>query len=166
MICSQFPLNGQPNLTIDDFRVLTLGMNLHCWRIAQRPILNLLMTVVLTVLVLATPAYTQVEINGLIIDETRTTTGREFYRAFFESWGEPSVDITYNIVIREIPDARWGSALSIEINGTTAWRKILQPRSGKAREEAFASVPQVRRVLEYLRTATEENSGDLVGDGY
>ncbi len=141
--------------------MLKINNMLHgVWRKLSATIVTVIFIMV------ATPAKSQVEINGLIIDESRTVTGREFYREFFESWGEPTVDITYDIVIKEIPDARWGSMLSIDINGTTAWRKILQPRSGKAREEARASVPQVRRFLEYLRTSTEEKSGDLVGDGY
>lgn len=112
------------------------------------------------------PADGQVEINGLIIDESRTMTGREFYRDFFERWGDPNLEFPYNIVIRELPDARWGSILSIDVNGTTVWRKVVRPRTGDARKEARESIPQVRRVLEHLRTIDEKRDGDLVGDGY
>lgn len=117
-------------------------------------------------MVTAVPVPAQVEINGLIIDESRTITGREFYREFFERWGDPRVDYSYNIVIREIPDARWGSILSVEVNGMTAWRKIVRPRAGNSREEARESVPQVRRMLEYLKTSDEKSHGDLAGEDY
>lgn len=110
-------------------------------------------------------ASAQVEINGLVIDASRTMTGREFYREFFEQWGEPKVDFPYNIVIREIPDARWGSMLMVEINGVTAWRKSVRPRAGNARDEARGSVSQVRRVLEYLKDSEERQEGDLPGEG-
>lgn len=114
----------------------------------------------------AVPVFAQVEINGLIIDESRTMTGREFYREFFERWGDPKVDYSYNIVIREMPDARWGSILSVEVNGTTAWRKIVRPRAGNSRDEARESIPQVRRVLEDLKVNGGTQGGDLAGEEY
>lgn len=129
---------------------------------------NLISTIVLIIVVnimVITCVSAQVEINGLVIDASRTTTGREFYREFFELWGEPKVEYPYNIVIREIPDARWGSLLFVEINGVTAWRKTVRPRAGNARDEARASVPQVRRVLEIMKNSEEEQDGDLIGEG-
>ena len=107
------------------------------------------------------------EINGLIIDQTRTLLGREFAREFCALWGEPRIDLSYNILIEEIPDARWGSLLSVKVNGRTAWRKALRPRSGGAREAARESIPQVRSYLLYLlQTNGGQDSADIKRNGY
>lgn len=107
------------------------------------------------------------EINGLIVNQTRTLIGSEFYRHFCTLWGEPKVDYQYNITIMEIPDARWGSLMTIEVNGKIAYRKSIRPRSDKAKEEASHSIPQIRKFLMYLISTNGKNSSeDLQDEGY
>jgi len=109
----------------------------------------------------------EAEINGLLIDQTRTLMGHEFYRHFCTLWGEPQVDFQYNVTIKEIPDARWGSLITVDVNGTTAYRKSLRPRSGKAEEEAKASISRVKKHLIYMiKTNGKQNSQDLKGNGF
>ena len=117
-------------------------------------------------IVLPVSAKAQVEINGLLVDQTRTMFGREFFREFSSAWGEPEVPVQYNIVITEYFDARWGSLIIIELNGREAYRKRLAPRSGDASQEAKAALPSVRRYLMYLMTTKNQSiNPDLKGDG-
>mgnify|MGYP001244682091 CR=1 FL=1 len=107
------------------------------------------------------------EVNGLLIDQTRTRIGQDFYRHFCTLWGNPNIPIRYNIVIKEIPDARWGSFIAVEVNGRPAYRTTLRPRSGGAEEAAKQAIPRVRGYLRYLiDTNGGQDTEDLKGDGY
>lgn len=109
----------------------------------------------------------ELELNGLIIDQTRTRIGQEIYRQFSNHWGSVRVNFPFNISIREIPDARWGSIVAIEVNGRTAYRNILRPRTNQVGEEVNKAISQVRGYLLYLvRTNGRESSRDLKGNGY
>lgn len=105
--------------------------------------------------------------SGLLIDQTRTLFGREFFRHFSTAWGEPQTDFQYNLVVREIPDARWGSMIIIDVNGREVYRKRLAPRSGDVEQEVEKALPRVRRNFVYLMRADEaEAPADFKGEGY
>lgn len=107
------------------------------------------------------------EINGLLLDQTRTLLGHEFARQFAAKWVEPRSALSYNIVIREIPDPRWGSLLRVEVNGVEVDRRTLRPRAGGAEEAASESARKVRWYLGYvLKTNGDQGSADLQSNGY
>lgn len=109
----------------------------------------------------------ETEVNGLIIDQTHTRIGQDFSREFCTLWGDPQVDFRYNIGIKEIPDARWGSLIIVTVNGQEAYRNTLRPRSGLTEEEARKATAQVKSYLVYLiRTNGNHDTEDLKGNGY
>jgi curli production assembly/transport component CsgE len=107
------------------------------------------------------------KLNGLLLNETRTRFGNEFYRHFCDAWGEPRIDFLYTVVVREIPDPRWGSIFSVDINGQEVYRKTIQPRSSQAWKEAGEAVSRARSaLLELMHNEKSGGSEDLMGNGY
>jgi len=63
-----------------------------------------------------------ITLTGLVIDETRTRHGREFYTAFHQSWRTPMKRSIYTIVIREQPALGRGTQVSVCVNDTVLYR--------------------------------------------
>ena len=105
-------------------------------------------------------------ITGLIIEETMTKIGYEFYEYFFLFW-EPPEGIPvkdYNIVIHERASAMWGIWIWIDVNGTTIWNKMLRPRSAEVEEAAREAVEAAEKYLsnyEHYQFKTH----DMMGTG-
>ncbi len=94
------------------------------------------------------------EIDGLVIDQTQTRIGYEFYSTFSLHWEAPvqnGVD-DYTITVIERASPQWGSWIWIKINDAYMYRKILQPRQGEVENEARKAVGTVKKYLvtEYL----------------
>ncbi len=130
-------------------------------------------TAIITVISLALlypsckPAWAEeIEVNGLIVNQVQTRLGQEFYRHFSTLWGDPRISFQYNIEVRELADARWGSLITVRVNGHDAYRQGIRPRSGKAEEEARKSIPRVKNYLGYLiKSNGNGDTEDLKGDG-
>ena len=71
----------------------------------------------------------------------------------------------YNIFINERASALWGSWVWIEVNDTTVWNNILQPRSVEVEEAAHEAVEVTK---DYLVNYDQYQfqSEDLVGTGF
>jgi hypothetical protein len=106
------------------------------------------------------------EITGLIIEQTMTKIGYEFYEYFFLFWEAPQVTgiQNYNISINERASALWGSWVWIDVNGTTIWNSILRPRSAEVEEAAQEAVAATKEYLVNYDQYQFE-SEDLVGTG-
>ena len=112
----------------------------------------------------------EVEIDGLIIDETQTRIGQEFYQNFVTFWEAPPGIEDYNIVIVEMANPTWGSWIWIEVGGLVSkeivYRETLKPRLEEIEETAKKGVEVVReylyRLIEYGKEVTEK---DMSGTG-
>lgn len=68
------------------------------------------------------------ELDGLVMDETRSKIGRDFYDIFFQQWVAPPNSNNFTIVISEQPTPSLGSMVSVTVNGEQIFRYRLQPR--------------------------------------
>ena len=82
----------------------------------------------------------EVEVDGLIIDQTRTRIGQEFYQNFVTFWEAPLGIEDYNILITEMANPTWGSWIWIEVGGLVSkeivYRETLKPRLEEIEETA------------------------------
>jgi len=85
-------------------------------------------------------------ISGLIVDETRTVVGRNFYEAFTAQWTNLS-STTQNIVISELADPRFGSIISVQIGEKIVFRRLLPPRLGDLEEAVSMAIANLRQTL-------------------
>ena len=79
------------------------------------------------------------EINGLIIDKTRTKMGRDFYQLFYTAWEAPNTKTDYIITISEQPSKGRGSRVFVYVNEYLPFRAFLQPN--------LSTVPQNKQPI-------------------
>ena len=105
------------------------------------------------------------EITGLIIEETMTKIGYEFYEYFFLFWEAPEVEVKdYNILINERASPLWGSWVKVNIDETVVWSKVLRPRSEEIEDAVKQAIEATKQYLfnyEQYQFQTE----DMVGSG-
>ena len=112
----------------------------------------------------------EVEIDGLIIDQTQTRIGQEFYQSFVTFWEAPSGIKDYNILITEMANPTWGSWIWIEVGGFVSkeivYREMLKPRAEEIEETAKKGVAVVKEYLYRLEEYGKEVSErDMAGTG-
>lgn len=105
-------------------------------------------------------------INGLIVDETVTKVGRDFYELFYSQWQAPSSKQSYLIFVREQPQPGMGSRVSVFLNDTELFAQPLQPRYELIEAYAEYAVRLVRQYMaDYQRMVRELDNDDQQGSG-
>lgn len=89
----------------------------------------------------------ELEIDGLIVDETITKTGRDFYEVFQRQWEAPPTAKNFTILIEELPSRGNISVVSLSVNEHKLFEQALQPRYDTIEEVATYMVGVV---YEYL----------------
>ncbi|GJM35774.1 MAG: hypothetical protein DHS20C18_47750 [Saprospiraceae bacterium] len=107
--------------------------------------------------------------GGLIIDETRTRMGREFYDQFFNNWqtqAPPGIG-DYFIRIEEVPFRGLNTEIKVFLDDNTVFKQILQPRSNYVEELVDYVVARMRRAVTQLAELRKDFSeeGDQSGTG-
>jgi curli production assembly/transport component CsgE len=67
-------------------------------------------------------------ISGMVIDETRSKIGRDFYDVFYQNWTAPEAVSGFTITISEQPAPGLGTIISVKANDTETFKYRLQPR--------------------------------------
>ncbi len=70
----------------------------------------------------------QLEIDGLVVDETITKMGRDFYDVFHRQWEAPPMAQNFTIQIKEFPARGLGALIQVTVNDQTILEQQLQPR--------------------------------------
>lgn len=108
-----------------------------------------------------------IEIESLIIDQTRTKFGHDFYQSFNLFWEPPPGIESYNILIDEQAEPRLGSWIAVEVNTVLVYRALLKPNPEdievKAKEAIEVSKEFLFNWQEYERSLEEEK--DWKGSG-
>ncbi len=73
------------------------------------------------------------EIAGMILNQTVTLLGQEFYRNFVEFWRDKADGENYNIVVSELPSRRFGNQIFVVYNRRRMFTGMLPIRVDKVR---------------------------------
>jgi curli production assembly/transport component CsgE len=65
--------------------------------------------------------------GGIVVDQTITVIGHEFYQYFVALWRDQDLSNRYAISIHERPTARWGSQIWIEYAQRRVFQTVLPP---------------------------------------
>jgi len=95
----------------------------------------------------------RMEVDGMILDETITKMGRDFYNIFYQYWQQPPEAYNFTIKISEQPAPTLGTMVSVKVNDTRTFHARLQPRYDFIEE---ASKQAVRISYNYLKNNKEE----------
>nr|WP_230392275.1 curli production assembly/transport protein CsgE [Pontibacter sp. FD36] len=87
------------------------------------------------------------EVDGLIVDETITKVGRDFYEIFHNKWEPPLFAKNFTILIKEFPTRGNGALVQIQVNEELIFEQQLQPRYDVIEELAGYGVAVA---IEYL----------------
>lgn len=87
------------------------------------------------------------EIDGLIVDETRTRMGSDYYDLFYTNWEAPPEARNFTIIITEQPVPQMGTRITLKVNDNEVAQFMLQPRYEIIEELAKQSVQFLRQHL-------------------
>ncbi|WP_161888246.1 CsgE family curli-type amyloid fiber assembly protein [Pontibacter russatus] len=87
------------------------------------------------------------EIDGLIVDETITKIGRDFYETFHRQWEPPPMAKDYIILIKERPMMGNGAFVKVIVNEEEVIEYQLQPRHDLIEEASGYTVSVVYEFL-------------------
>lgn len=106
------------------------------------------------------------EINGLVVDETITKVGRDFYEVFYSRWEAPLSEQSYTIFIKELPQPGRGSLVSIYMDETELFSQPVQPRYDVIEAVAEYAVSLVSNyVINYESLVEQLGNEDQQGSG-
>ena len=106
------------------------------------------------------------EIDGLLIDETKTKSGRDFYEYFYKDWTPPVGVKNYMIFISERPYRLNNTLIEIKINETLVFQQFLQRRDEFVENLAKEAAQRVYiYLLQYNTLIKQLNGNDMNGNG-
>ncbi|GAA5521731.1 LysM peptidoglycan-binding domain-containing protein [Aliifodinibius salicampi] len=97
-----------------------------------------------------------IAIDGMVLDETRSKMGTDFYNVFYRHWEPPSKAKNFMITISEQPTPGRGSVISISIDNEKVFQNRLQPKYAYTEKVAKHAVAICYRSL--LRQQSSSNA--------
>ncbi len=88
------------------------------------------------------------ELDGMVLDETRTRIGRDFYDVFYRNWQAPEKARNFTVTVSEQPTPNLGTIISVSVNGSYTFRHRLQPRHDVIEEAGQIAVRMTYNHLE------------------
>lgn len=93
------------------------------------------------------------QIDGLVIDETMSKVGRDFYNFFYSEWDSPADAHNYTITVSETPMPNYNTQVTIKVNDTSVFQANLQPRYEEIEGAAQQGVGRTVWYLQNYQTA-------------
>ena len=100
------------------------------------------------------------EIDGLLIDETKTKSGRDFFDFFYRDWEAPQDAKNYSIFVVERPFRANQTLIEVLINETLVYQTFLQPRLDYIEEIVGDSIAITQMYLARYEELIRELDGD------
>lgn len=108
----------------------------------------------------------ELEIDGLIVDETVTKMGRTFYEVFYNNWEAPPNAKDWTLTITEKPMIGMGTRVMVDINDQRVVETPLQPRYDVLESLAQQAVAiAYDYLLNYEQIQKDLSGEDLSGSG-
>jgi len=100
------------------------------------------------------------ELDGMLFDETKTKSGRDFYDYFYSGWQAPPGASNYSIYISEKPYRLTTTQIEVKINETTVFQSFLQPRGDIVEQLAKQAVARTQLYLANFEDIQRQLEGD------
>jgi len=108
----------------------------------------------------------EIEIDGLLVDDTKTKTGKDFYDLFYGSWEAPKGAKNFTITISEKPFRLSSTLIVVSINDTPVYQSVLQPRQDIVEGLSQDAILTTQNYLaNYEEIMKQLNGDDMVGSG-
>jgi len=103
--------------------------------------------------------YEGLGLGGLILDETRSKMGSNFYSVFYKHWEDPKNTQNFTITVSEQPMPSRGTMVQVEIDNQLVFRNRLEPRYYKTEQAAKQAVKVSQRRLKQMQATQNELVG-------
>ena len=108
----------------------------------------------------------EIEIDGLLVDDTKTKAGKDFYDLFYNEWEAPVDAKNYTITVSEKPFRLTSTLIVISINEDIVYQAILQPRQDLVEAQAVEGIGITQDYLANYEEITKQlNGDDMAGTG-
>lgn len=108
----------------------------------------------------------EIEIDGLLVDDTKTKTGKDFYDLFYGSWEAPKGSKNFTITISEKPFRLSSTLIVVSINDTPVYQSVLQPRQDIVEGLSQDAISTTQSYLaNYEEIMKQLNGDDMAGSG-
>ena len=108
----------------------------------------------------------EIEIDGLLVDDTKTKTGKDFYDLFYGSWEAPTGAKNFTITISEKPFRLSSTLIVVSINETPVYQSVLQPRQDIVEGLSQDAILTTQSYLaNYEEIMKQLNGDDMAGSG-
>ena len=128
--------------------------------------MNRLCAVALVVMALngAARANEEDEMMGFVVDNAISHVGHDFYYAFTERLRATS-RMDFNLVVRERPDPRWGSLITVEYRQRVIYRRFLPPNTVELQDTAAEAADLVKaQIIQQKLETLLQDTTDLEKD--
>ncbi len=107
-----------------------------------------------------------IELEGMIIDQTQSKLGRDFFELFNTNWIPPEQTETYTITVGEKVLPGLVTQIIININGDDIYQNFIKPRYENIVDDAAEAINIASTYLQNYKTIQAEIQGsDLKGTG-
>ena len=114
----------------------------------------------------ASAADADLEMNGLVIDETITKIGRDFYELFYAHWEAPLSRVDYTLFIKEQPQPGRGTRITLLFNDTELMTQMIQPRPELLLAVASRAIQLAQyQIINYEQMSQQLENEDQYGSG-
>jgi len=108
----------------------------------------------------------ELEIDGLLVDDTKTKSGKEFYDIFYNAWEAPAVAKNYSITVSEKPFRLNSTMIVVSINENVVYQTVLQSRQDIIEAQTTEALYITQDYLaNYQEIMIQLNGDDMVGSG-
>jgi curli production assembly/transport component CsgE len=96
------------------------------------------------------------EIDGLVINETRSKMGDQFFNIFYQNWEAPQDSPNFMLKITERPLPSMGTMVTVHIDNKPVFRSKLQPRNNIIEKKAMQAVGiSYQTLVQRIKTANQ-----------
>lgn len=106
------------------------------------------------------------EFGGLVVDETQSKIGHDFFELFYSKWTFPDAAKSFNIIMSEKPMPSMGTQISLRVNDEEILQQFVQPKGDLLEEMSDYFVQYTSQYIEnYELIQSDLNGTDLKGTG-
>lgn len=121
-------------------------------------------TLLLVLLIVCKPIPAEVEIGGLLLDNTVSRFGREFYYQFSQLWPDIPHTQGINVAIKEQVVPRAGTRLTVHMNNQIIYVTYMGRRQSPMEERVEQAIMALLQAM--ARSRLDNGSEDMAANGW
>ncbi|PHR14824.1 MAG: hypothetical protein COA40_01220 [Aequorivita sp.] len=94
-------------------------------------------------------------IDGLVVENTLTKAGRDFYKYFYSEYYNRGIQTKKNIIIEEVPGRMRNTRISVKIDDKLLWQFFSQPKKSFLQDMATTALDRCITHLQQLQQQKE-----------